>query len=84
MAEKDWPQEPAVAVHTGIFSICSICSQEAERGQGEGEMFSLLFFLQSGAPSLWDGSGNEGRAFPPQPSLKTASQTCPKVCSRWL
>lgn len=48
-----------------------ICSQEAERGQG----FSPGLLINAGA-------GSEGGAFLPQPSLETASQTRPRVCSR--
>lgn len=77
MAGRQWLWEPEVAAHTGI------CSQEAERGQGEGEMFSsLLFFSFSPGLLIYAGAGGEGGAFPPQPSLETASQTCPRVCSR--
>lgn len=59
MAGKQWLQEREVAAHTGI---CSICSQEAERQQGEGDMFGSLFVFPSRAPSPWDGDGSEGRA----------------------
>lgn len=54
-----------------VAAHTGICSQEAERGQG----FSPGLLINAGA-------GSEGGAFLPQPSLETASQTRPRVCSR--
>lgn len=45
MAEKEWPQEPAVAVHTGI---CSIYSQEAERRREREKCSARSLFFSPG------------------------------------